>query len=247
VFTNDFPGLVIYVDHIEPPGNTLHGILIADSRERNERNTVFAKLGVLVSNERAHALALRLYDGSIHAFQQEESSYQRTDFATYDISLDLNAALARLRPRHKDPNEVGLAELRARIANKRSDGLPAFAEEVELQRRFSIPFACLAFAVIAVPLGMRPSSAVRSRGFGISLALIFVYYLLLTLGESLGERGVLPAVVALWVPNVLLGALAVVLFARAAQDKFLSTPDFLLAWMARWRARLAALRSGRPQ
>jgi lipopolysaccharide export system permease protein len=89
---------------------------------------------------------------------------------------------------------------------------------VELQRRFSIPFACLAFAALAVPLGLRPSNSVRSRGFIVSLGLILVYYVLLTLGQSLAERGVAPTAPAMWLPNVLLMALAAILFHRAARE-----------------------------
>ena len=86
-----------------------------------------------------------------------------------------------------------LTELRAAIEAKHRAGTPAFGEAVELQRKFSIPFACLAFAAIGIPLGIQPTRSVRSRGFSLSLAVIFVYYLLLTLGESLVTRGVLPA------------------------------------------------------
>src|ERR1043166_8060908 len=51
VFNDDFAGLVLYVEHIEPPGDRLEGILIADSRDPNQRNTVLAKNGFLVGNE----------------------------------------------------------------------------------------------------------------------------------------------------------------------------------------------------
>src|SRR5512135_540553 len=104
------------------------------------------------------------------------------------------------------------------MAAKHGAGQPAHGEAVELQRKFSIPFACLAFAAIAVPLGIRPSRSARSRGFTMSLSIIFGYYVLLSMGESLGERGVLPAVVALWIPNVLLASLAFILFMRAARE-----------------------------
>jgi lipopolysaccharide export system permease protein len=245
VFTDDFSGLVIYVDHIEPPGNALHGILIADSRDPSQRNTVFAKVGVLVPNERQHVLTLRLLAGSIHAFYPKDQSYHRTDFSIYDITLDLNTALAQLRPREKDPSEMTVGELQAAIAAKHAAGQPAFSEAVELQRKFSIPFACLAFAAIGVPLGIRPSRSVHSRGFTLSLLLIFAYYLLLTLGESLGERGILPAGIALWLPNVLLAALALALFVSAARDRRITHGNVLRGWVDALRIRVKALaRSG---
>src|SRR5262249_17808299 len=66
VFNDDFSGLVIYVDHIEPPGDRLHGILISDSRDPSQRNTIFANVGILVPNEPLHLLTLRLLGGSMH-------------------------------------------------------------------------------------------------------------------------------------------------------------------------------------
>lgn len=241
VFTDDFSGLVIYVDHIDPPGTMLRGILISDSRDSAQRNTVFAQIGILVPNEPLHLLTLRLVGGSIHAFYPKDRSYHRTDFSVYDISLDLNTALAHLRPREKDPSEMTIPELRMAIAAKRSAADPALSEQVELQRKFSIPFACLAFAAIGIPLGIRPSRSVRSRGFTLSLVLIFVYYLLLTLGESLGERGVLPAGIAMWLPNLLLTALAIVFFLRAARETQTTHGSVVARWRHNLRVRLAAL------
>lgn len=241
VFTDDFAGLVLYVDHIEPPGNTLRGVLISDTRDSMQRNTIFAKVGFLVPNEPLHLLTLRLLDGSVHTLNQKDNSYHRTDFTTYDITLDLNTALANLRARERDPNEMTVPELQAAIAAKRRAGDPAFGEAVELQRKFSIPFACLAFAAIGIPLGILPTRSVRSRGFSLSLVLIFAYYLLLTLGESLGQRGVLPAALAMWLPNLLLSALAMTLFLRAARESFRSRPPRIEGWLLALRLRLASI------
>jgi len=218
VFNDEFSGLIIYVDQIEQPGNQLRGILISDSREASQRDTVLAKLGTLVSDESAHRLALRLYDGQVHTHDQRDGSYHRTEFDHYDIILNLEDALAKLELRTREPSEMPSPELRSTIRSKRERAEDANPESVELQRRLSIPFACLAFAAVAIPLGVRPSRSVRSRGLTISLALIFSYYLVLSFGQSLGERGVLPPVVAMWLPNLLLAALAFFLFRRAARD-----------------------------
>jgi lipopolysaccharide export system permease protein len=240
VFNDDFAGLVIYVDHVEPPGNTLRGVLISDNRDSDERNTVVAKVGFLVPNEQQHVLTLRLVDGSIHALNPRDRSYHRTDFGVYDITLDLNTALTNLRPRQKDASEMTVPELRRAIARKQLAGQPAFSEAVELRRKFSIPFACLAFAAIGVPLGIQPSRAVRSRGFTLSLALIFLYYVLLSLGESLGSRGVLSAGVAMWLPNILLTLLAGVLFVRAARERTVTHVRWFEGWTTALRRRFAA-------
>lgn len=218
VFNDDFKNLVIYVDRIEPPGNTLQGILISDTRDNFLHNTVFAGFGLIVTSEERRALTLRLLDGSIYtASTRPRGGFQTTRFSTYDITLDLDLAVPSHGPQEKDVSEMTLGELRAAIARKDAAHQPSLAERVELQRKWSIPFAALVFAALGIPLGIRQSRSAHSWGFSVSLALIFVYYLLLSLGQSLGERGALPPVVALWLPNILLSILAWVLFVRAGR------------------------------
>ncbi len=240
VFNDDFAGLVIYVQHIQPPGDQLGGILISDNRDPNQRNTVVAKHGFLVSNEETHTVTLRLLDGSIHTFVPGEKSYHKTDFTVYDVTLNLAAALAKFSQREKDAQEMTLPELRAAIAEKRLAGRPVNNELVEVHRKFALPFACLVFGLIAVPLAIQPARGVKSRGFSVSLAIIFCYYLLLTAGEAMAEKNVLRPAIALWLPNLVFGPLAVVLFVAAARERRLALRDRLQGRLAvvrtRWQA-----------
>jgi lipopolysaccharide export system permease protein len=217
VFNNDFPGLVIYVEEIEPGGSTLKGILIADARDANQRNTVVAKIGLFLPNEESKTITLRLLDGTIYGTNVRERSFQKTDFNIYDVSLNL-AALADMRPHTRNPREMMLSELRAQIARKRVAGQPANEELIEVHRKFSIPFACLVFALVGVPLGIQSSRAVRSRGFAVSLVLIFLYYIPLTTGQTLAEKGYVAPVLGLWLPNIAFLALGTFLFTKAARE-----------------------------
>lgn len=217
VFNDEFRNLVIYVDRIQPGSDVLGGILVADTRDASLHNTIYAESGRIITNERRHTLTLRLENGGIYSTGSDDG-YQDTRFTTYDITLDLNAALAQLRDREKDVSELTLPELREGIVVKAAAGDPAYAERVELHRKLAIPFACLVFAALGVPLGIQPTRAVHSRGFSLSLGLIFLYYLLLTFGQNLGERGTLPPAVAVWLPNAVLTMVAVVMLLRAAQE-----------------------------
>lgn len=219
VFNDDFAGLVIYVEHIQPPGDQLGGVLIADSRDPNQRNTVLAKRGFIVSNEEMHTVTLRLLDGNIHTFMPGEKSYHKTDFTVYDVTLNLAAALAKFSQREKEPAEMSVGELRTAIAERERAGKRASGELVELHRKFSLPFACLVFGLVGVPLGIRPARAVRSRGFSVSLVVIFLYYLLLTTGETMAQKGVLAPMVGLWVPNVVFLLFGAALFVIAARER----------------------------
>jgi lipopolysaccharide export system permease protein len=218
VFSDEFSGLVIYVDRVQPATDDLEGILISDTRDPSMHNTVYAESGRVFSNENHRALTLRLENGGIYSAGQNGQDYQDTRFATYDITLDLDAALSQLRNRSKDATEMTLTELHAAVETKAAQGDPALVERVEIQRKFSIPFACLVFAALGVPLGIQPSRSVHSRGFSMSLLLIFIYYLLLTFGQNLGERGALPPGLAVWIPNAVLAVIAAYLLTRAARE-----------------------------
>jgi lipopolysaccharide export system permease protein len=154
----------------------------------------------------------------------------------YDVTLNLAIALAKFSQREKDAQEMTVAELRSAIAEKERTGRPANGELVELHRKFSLPFACLVFGFIAVPLGMQPARGVKSRGFSISLAIIFLYYLLLTAGEAMAEKDVLQPAIALWLPNLVFGPLGIVLFTAAARER-------AMPWRDRWRERLSLVRA----
>lgn len=217
IFNTDFPGLVLYIEEIEPGGNTLKGLLIADARNPQNRNTVIAKIGLLVPNEDAKTVTLRLLDGTIYGVGGSDGSFQKTDFTVYDVSLALTN-LGGIRVHEKDPKEMTLAELRQRIADRHLQHQPAREEEIELHRKFSIPFACVVFMLVGIPLSIPPSRAVRSRGFSMSLVLIFLYYVPLTLGQTLADKGYVPAAFGLWLPNLAFLGLGIALFVNAARE-----------------------------
>jgi lipopolysaccharide export LptBFGC system permease protein LptF len=45
-----------------------------------------------------------------------------------------------------------------------------------------------------------------------------VYYILLSAADSLGETGALNPVIAMWIPNMVLGAATFILFWRAKRE-----------------------------
>jgi lipopolysaccharide export system permease protein len=220
VFNDEFPGLVIYAEHIDSRTDRLIHVLISDERDPNEHNTVFAREGYMISDNDTQTVILRLLDGTIHTSGEAQSDYH-TDFETYDVNLDLRESLAGPSDKQDDPNEMTLPELSAAIEVKRAAGKPAAPELVEFHRKFAIPFACIVFGLVGVPLGIEPARNVRSRGFAVSLAVIFIYYILLSAGQGFAEQGSIPAWFGLWLPNMVFGSLGVMLMRRAARERAL--------------------------
>ena len=218
-FNNYSDGLVIYAEEIEPPGTILKGIMIADGRNPKQKDTIFARDGLVVSNAQKRLLTLRLQDGTVHSTRRAEKSYQTTHFATYDVTLDMAALLAHVKEPHHSPKDMMTQELLSILAQNQDTSSQHNKALVEFHRRLALPFACVVFSLIALPLSIRTAWAHRSVGFGVSLGIILLYYLLLTAGETFGKRGMLAPVIALWIPNVVLGSIGSYLFYRVAQEK----------------------------
>ena len=77
--------------------------------------------------------------------------------------------------------------------------------EVEYHKKFSIPFACIVFSLIGVPLGLIVRKSGKMVGFGIGNGLILVYYLLLQFGQNTGRSGILSPALSMWLPNIIIG------------------------------------------
>ena len=75
---------------------------------------------------------------------------------------------------------------------------------VEYQKKFSLPAACVVFVLVGAPLGMRVRRAGPAVAF-VSIAFFLFYYLCLVGGEEMANRLLLPAWLAMWLPNLVLG------------------------------------------
>jgi lipopolysaccharide export system permease protein len=89
---------------------------------------------------------------------------------------------------------------------------------VEIHKKFSIPFACIAFGVLGLPLGITNRRGGKSSGFSLSIAIILVYYVMLNNGENLAVEGKIPAWFGMWAANIMLLATGIWLLGRANRD-----------------------------
>ena len=115
----------------------------------------------------------------------------------------LSAAPIRIAKLPKDANNMTVAEaLQAeQLLQSAGDVKEARRLQVRVQEKFTLPMACLVFGLIGASLGAKPNSRTsRSQGFGISVVLILVYYVLSFSFSSLGVKGTLPPLLAAWSP-----------------------------------------------
>ena len=117
----------------------------------------------------------------------------------------------------KKPEEMTMRELRDQIALMQRQYVNTSKLETELYQRVSIPMASLIFTLIGVPLGLQPTRNSSSAGFAMSIIIIFIYYALMTMGNAFARGEVLPAMLAVWLPNIVGMIAGGILLRRASQ------------------------------
>lgn len=77
------------------------------------------------------------------------------------------------------------------------------AVRTEVSKRFSLAFASLAFALVAIPLGIVAQRRETSAGFGLSMAVAFSYFAFVELAHTLRDNSAAYPYLILWIPNIL--------------------------------------------
>jgi lipopolysaccharide export system permease protein len=108
--------------------------------------------------------------------------------------------------------ELTPLELYGKIQN--SDRRHALAFYTELYRRLTLPLLCIILIFFGPPLSMIAGKSGRLGGLTLGLAVFMVYYMILIYFENLVRADRLPPSVGAWVPTVIIGVVALLLFRR---------------------------------
>ncbi|HJS42377.1 MAG TPA: LptF/LptG family permease [Gemmatimonadales bacterium] len=115
----------------------------------------------------------------------------------------------------KAPDEMRYAELYRYIDALARSGSNAKKLQVELALKIAIPFICLLIALFGAPLAIASPKSGAAWGVAASLATTFIVLLMFQLAKAVGSGGVLPPMLAAWLPNLLVGVAAVYLLRKA--------------------------------
>jgi lipopolysaccharide export system permease protein len=220
VFSSWLDGIVLYVGSVEPDSGELVWVMLADEREPGERRTIFATEGVLHTDDQKEVAYLKMHDGTLLRPLGSADSYDRTDFASFELTLEFDPMTEEyLEPGATPPRQQDWRSLWATLRARHGQGLLAIEEEIELQRKLVVPAGTFLLPLLAIPLGVQRSRAVRSRALVVSVGAILLYYLLLTAAITAAREQSMPPSLAMWLPNVAMAAAGIALFRRAAADR----------------------------
>lgn len=105
------------------------------------------------------------------------------------------------KPRKK-VEEMNLFELSAEIEVRKNKGVPFSDLEVERHAIFAVPIMCLIVVIIGAIAGAYTTKSAGVMSLGISVGVVFLYYIMYSTGKSLGENGGIPPWVAVWSTSI---------------------------------------------
>jgi len=212
IFRDDLPNIVLYVDQYDEARRTMQRVMIQDSRDAERPLTIFAKSGLISSDDGTGVLRILLKNGTIHT--QQKDDYRLISFGEYLLT----AESGRSTPLVRTEMDLGIGELRSGIASSKVSPQTRLKMATELHSRFAFPFATFVFAILALPLGLSNRRSGKGSGFTISILILLVYYVLLSFLRTLAEKGGISPVLAVWLPNLTFLSIGLLLLRLASQE-----------------------------
>lgn len=141
------------------------------------------------------------FDGIVYRLTKTEDYQEAIPFDKKQIELPKSAFdFAR---QGRDPYEMTIAEAQEYINILKLIGDQKKIQffQVRTEQKLAFPFVCIVFAVVGSAIGARPQHISRATGFGLTIVIVFSYYLLGFFSGSLGIVGLISPTLAAWLPN----------------------------------------------
>ena len=213
-----FPDRRVYVGGKD--GDRLKNIIVFEINEDSRpTKMIHAMEGELTPDVENSRLLLRLFDAQFEQRDQENpgdlSKIQQgivMQEGVFPLALDRFFSEFQTNRRLSSYTLTELMDLLKTTTGKKHLELL-----VELNKRFSTSLSCIAFVLIAIPLGVTTHRKETSVGFALSLVVAFSYFFFILMADTFrGKAEAFPQFL-IWVPNILFIGLGTWLFLRLAK------------------------------
>jgi lipopolysaccharide export system permease protein len=227
-FSHVVPGLTIYIKDHDQKTHTLQGMLIYDQRQQKKPVTLVASSGKLHYLPNGTA-ALFLTDGSRHE-QMKNGSYRQLKFATYDLKLGVSLGLGD-DGRKRGIEEMTMSGLERLITSNNQE--MSQKALLEWHRRWAFPVATLLLGILALPLGVQQSHrSGRSYGLVAAVLTLIFHFFLLSLGESIANKGLISPIIGYGAPTLFMASLTMYILIKTARGRQFKLAILLVHIMA---------------
>lgn len=161
------------------------------------------------------SISFSLYDGITQKIDMTSpAALTSLRFSKYNITIPFED-----KPSYtKSLREYSASEIVSEIKSYRHKGLSPSIFETEYNLRLAVGIAPFFFVVVGIPLGLVAQRGTRSAGFGLSIVVVFVYYVFLALGINFSDKNFIPSLVALQIPNMVAVLFSIFLWKKVVKS-----------------------------
>jgi LPS export ABC transporter permease LptF/LPS export ABC transporter permease LptG len=223
VFNEQIPHYILYVQDVEAAATRWHGVFLASSGQAASSNVTIAQSAQVVADPENNKFELHLGSGSTHEYDpRAPQHYNVTTFGQSEIPVEISSPVARPKNVAVSDSERSISELLAEKGPRWRDA------RVEFHRRIAFPAACLVFALLGVPIGVRPRRGGRAAGLILTLVLIGGYYFLFVTGAHMAQQGSVAPWAGIWAGNIA-GLILGLIFLRRIES--IRKPNAVVVWL----------------
>lgn len=244
VFNEDFPDLVLYIEDVVDRGGEWRGVFAAQTA-MDPPTIVRAERARPIIDEQERRTYLELENGTVIASAADARDVTITRFERQRMLVWSEDEDSVLGDPGKDGRSMTLQELRQAIVQRQANGDPAYDFQVEVHKKFALPFACVVLGLISLPLGASTQRQTTAAGFAIGTIVILIYYFFAQNGEQRGDVGDIAPWLGMWAANIVLGSATLVLLYARSRERDLGIVRRLLPLWERLEDFASALSKGR--
>ena len=243
IFSSPFKGYDIYMGKIDQRTSNIYDVLIYESQKGKLTKVVISDSGKMATAE--GKIVLVLLNGEMHEIDPKEPlHYRKLAFKKHTISFPYDDEFVEKERKYRSDRELSARAMKTRIKDvekeivkmsKETGGSERDRErrikikqkeinryQVEIQKKYSIPFASVVFLFLGVPLGIKTRKGGVAVATAISVLFFVVYYIFLVGGEELADRGYISPFWGMWLPNIVFFVIGIILTQRAVYENSFS-------------------------
>jgi lipopolysaccharide export system permease protein len=218
-------------------------VLIYESQKGKLTKVMLSDSGQMSTSE--GRIVLLLLNGEIHEIDPKEPMhYRKLAFKKHTIVFPYDDEFVEKERKYRSDRELSARAMKARIEGVKKEIAKIRAEtggserdrarriqikqkeinryRVEIQKKYSIPFASVVFLFLGVPLGIKTRKGGVAVATAISILFFVIYYIFLVGGEELADRGYISSFWGMWLPNIVFFVVGIVLTQRAVYENSFS-------------------------
>ena len=212
VWDQSLPGVNLYVRDVNEQGTEWTDVFLAMTQDEGQPIVYVAQEGRIVVDYDAKTVDILLVDGSIHRVPPNDpEAYTETKFTETLVPFDAETIFADRGGPPPGFAEMSLPELQDQVTQIEEAGASPHNAIMEIHKRFSIPTACIAFALIALALGVTSRKDGKLASFALGIGVIFAYYILMYGAEAMAKGDLISPHIAMWLPNIVVGGVGIAL------------------------------------